>query len=220
LVSKKFLRQYDPIKGDEWTEVIPGRVGGLKLQVSQGCVDMWCLYLTTGDAKEDRERQLQALYPHLRPASQTLTILGGDWNFAAEGSDRGQLDKMMITHNTCTKEHDQFMKNVDGKDLFDLQQHDFTHRSGTGLSRIDRIYCNFGAALQLDHQVYCEALGWPPSLTSAHWGQLIPRPREALRLWTTGSYGIRCGSTGRCSTLKKPRREIVKTTARRWVYGN
>ncbi len=53
-------------------EVIPRRIGGLRLQGNQGCMELWCIYLS-----------------HLRPAAQALTVIGGDWNFAADATDRG-----------------------------------------------------------------------------------------------------------------------------------
>ena len=54
------------------------------------------------------------------------------------------------------------------KGLFELIQDEYTHRNGLGLSRIDRIYSNFGQAAQLDHRVECRALQWPAATVSAH----------------------------------------------------
>ncbi len=65
---------------------------------------------------------------------------------------------MTITHGISTTEHNLFLKSVEGRGLFELAQHEFTHRSRTGISRIDRVYCNFGPAMQLDHQAHCEPL--------------------------------------------------------------
>ncbi len=69
-----------------------------------------------------------------------MTIAGEHWDFVAEATDRGSLDKMDITHGTNAKEHELFLKAVADRDMFELIQHDFTHRSGAGISRIDLVY--------------------------------------------------------------------------------
>ena len=132
LVSETFLRQFEAATNDNWLQIVPGRIGCLRLQGNSGCVDIWCVYLTTGDAKDVRDKQLKALYPHLRPAAHALTIIGGDWNFAATAEDRGRLDQMVITSDTCTKgtkEQEQFLQNAESRDLFELEQHAFFHAS-------------------------------------------------------------------------------------------
>lgn len=54
LISEKFLLNFEPIAEDKLMEVVPGRVGGVQLQGPNGCLDLWCLYLTTGDARAER----------------------------------------------------------------------------------------------------------------------------------------------------------------------
>ena len=57
---------------------------------------------------------------------------------------------------------------MDPQGLFELTQEEFTHRSATGLSKIDRVYSNYGSATQLDHHIDCTALQWPEPWVSAH----------------------------------------------------
>ena len=75
---------------------------------------------------------------------------------------------MAFSQRVCTTEQKDFLNAAEKFDLFELSQEEFTHRSGPGISRIDRIFCNYAPAAQLDHIVHCEALPWPPPRVSAH----------------------------------------------------
>ena len=114
LVSERFLCKFEPIIGNKLTEIIPGRVGGLQLTGPEGCLDIWCVYLTPGGARAERTQQVRALISGMRPATQALTAVGGDWNFAAETYDRGSLDAMTFAANTSTAERKEFLEIAGG----------------------------------------------------------------------------------------------------------
>jgi hypothetical protein len=54
-------------------------------------------------------------------------------------------DLIVSLHRDST-EQKAFNQLIVAKGLFELAQDEYSHRNGTGLSRIDRIYTNFGQA--------------------------------------------------------------------------
>ncbi len=52
LVAKSFLQNFDPTGSSRLEEIVPGRVGRLRLQGPLGNIDMICVYLTTGNARK------------------------------------------------------------------------------------------------------------------------------------------------------------------------
>ena len=168
LIRRSFLDLFDTPPSPQLDNIVPGRIGRLRLKGKLGSLDLYSVYLTTGDAKSERSAQCRALAKALAAPEHALSIIGGDWNFAAESDDRAILESATSSSYRDAAEHKDFRALMDPKGIFELTQDEFTHRSATGLSKIDRVYSNFGSATQLDHHINCTALQWPEPWVSAH----------------------------------------------------
>ena len=149
--------------------VVPGRIGVLRLQGRNGGIDLFTVYFTTGDAPSDRAAQRRALAAALQPRTGALSIIGGDFNYTSMDEDRANLQSGQWSGGRQTAEDKEFVSLVsEPHQLVELEQPDFTHRTTTGMSRLDRIYVNMPASHQLDHTIQCAALKWPAYHISAH----------------------------------------------------
>mgnify|MGYP002177917246 CR=1 FL=1 len=82
--SRKFMQQFDMPLTDVLMSIVPGRVGALRLKGPQGSLDIFVTYLSTGDARTERERQSAAFAAAIRPRSEVLSVIAGDCNLAAD----------------------------------------------------------------------------------------------------------------------------------------
>jgi exonuclease III len=183
LVKLAFLSKFDAPSSSMLVEIVPGRVGALRLQGAQGGMDIVVVYLSTGDAAEERAQQRSSLAKALRSPASALSVVGGDFNYTAFTEDRVCFNTLAWTGQHQTAEEEDFRVKVGTPfQTFEMEQDDYTHRSGLGTSRIDRIYINFDASRQLDHTVACVALPWPATEVSAHRPLLFhltpPRQRQ------------------------------------------
>ena len=128
-----------------------------------GSLDIWCLYLPTGEQtkanKTNREKLIKYIANNCEHPHQTLTILCGDSNFAQNDADRmclhngtltGSKDKAEATHCQETL--------LRPLGFHELTQDSFTYYHTIALSKIDRIYSNHHAATQLDSNYHCSVL--------------------------------------------------------------
>ena len=148
---------------------MPGRVARLPLSGPRCKLHFIVAYLTTGDAKQDRDSQRQALARSLAPASTALSVLGGDFNYVAHAMDRLSLREAHWSGGAQTHEEQDFDALVARPFRFkELRQEEPTQRSGASTSRLDRIYLNYHMSAQLDHSIRCLALPWLHPLESSH----------------------------------------------------
>ena len=88
LISRRFLRQFEMPLTDQLETIVPGHVAALRLRGPNGALDLVVTYLSTGGARADRERECSALGASLRPRTEVLSLMAGDFNYAAETCDR------------------------------------------------------------------------------------------------------------------------------------
>jgi exonuclease III len=168
LIRHSFLANFDTPLSLQLDDIVPGRIGRLRLHGSEGDLDLYTVYLTTGDAKVERAAQRRALAKALAPPERALSIIGGDWNFTSEADDRAILATASNSEFRDAAEQKDFCNLMETKGIFELTQDEYTHKTTSGLSKIDRVYVNYGPAIQLDHQIDCSALPWPEVWVSAH----------------------------------------------------
>ncbi len=60
-------------------------------------MDLYTVYLTTGEAKDERMQQVFSLAQAIAPSEKALSILGGDWNFATSAEDRVQSRGLIVS---------------------------------------------------------------------------------------------------------------------------
>ena len=68
---------------NDWTEVIPGRVGRLRLNGPKGAMDIFAIYMDAHSGHE-RKQAMDAMKQHIAEQTEVLTVLAGDWNAASE----------------------------------------------------------------------------------------------------------------------------------------
>ena len=169
LVAKAFLAQFDRPPTRKLESIVPGRIGVLRLRGPVGGIDLYSVYFTTGEALADRAAQRAALAAAILPQTTAIAVIGGDFNYTALDADRANLRTCEWTGGTQNSEEQDFQNRVATPHrLVELEQAEFTHRSSTGLSRLDRIYVNMPPSHQLDHVIQCAALEWPTADISAH----------------------------------------------------
>jgi len=203
LVTEHFLAKFDPLPGDNqlddthWLEIEPGRVARLHLSGPTGSLDLIVCYHHTGrsrEAKTGRRDSRAMIARALRPCSETLTILAGDFNYDARWCDRWVKDTPRIGRDTETPEEIEFMTTVAVPfGLHDLRQEDFTHDCALSRARLDRVYLNQHIACQLDRVIGCSPLAWVKALSDhrplAFWrrtpshepGSEGPLPPQSIR---------------------------------------
>ena len=166
LISDSFRALFD--EDPELLQVEPGRLALLRLRGPHGALDLGVWYAQTGYRQYDRSDLRSRLVAHLRPASQVLTILGGDFNHVAQARDRFESTRATWTCHTDTAEEEEFKRIVaDPIGLYEIEQPAPTHANAFGRSRLDRMYWNAHLATQLDRTLRSGVLPWIPHL-SAH----------------------------------------------------
>ena len=167
-VQRRFLDNFNSISPEDWHEVVPGRVGILRLDGALGSLDLVVLYMPTGAAQEERARIRRAIRHGLRPREAALTLMFGDWNYVSENADRFGHEGARWAGMHDLPEQRQFEQEFgDGRGFTELEQEAYTHQSAIGRSRLDRVYSNHFLCDQLDRDWGCVALPWAPTL-SAH----------------------------------------------------
>ena len=170
LVRTAFLQQFFPITEHSWQELIPGRAAVLRLDGPQGSLDLFTVYMHTGRQTEARAQVTRALATAMRPQSQVLSIMMGDWNFVVDTTDRFEGEEARWTGRQDAVEAAAFASTFGLPHGFvELDQPEFTHESGRtqarGASRLDRVYSNHHLMDQLDHEWGCSALNWTKRLS-------------------------------------------------------
>ena len=159
-LRSSFLQQFDPIQPDSWQEHVPGRAASLHLQGPQGALHIYTVYMPSGHQRAERDAIIRALLPTLRPQTEALTLLLGDWNFTADPTDRFCRGTAEWTGAVDSEEASAFALTLKPHHFHELHQDEFTHSSERGESRLDRVYSNHHLMDQLDRDWGCAALAW------------------------------------------------------------
>ena len=170
LVRTSFLQQFLPLTEGSWQEILPGRAAVLRLDGPQGSLDLFTVYMHTGRQTAARTQVARALAAAMRPQSQVLSLMMGDWNFVMDTTDRFEGEEARWTGGQDAVEAATFASTFNQPHGFvELDQPEFTHESGRtqarGASRLDRIYSNHHLMDQLDHEWGCSALRWTKRLS-------------------------------------------------------
>ena len=172
LLTDRFLRNFDPlpeeahITSTHWEEIEPGRAACLHLTGPEGSLDLLVCYMHTGQARRERSLLRSRIARTLRPATSVLTIMAGDFNYAARTCDRWTKGSPLNPSRDPFNEEVDFMTTVaDPFSLYEIHQPDFTHDCAASRARLDRVYTNQHSACQLDRYVSCTALTWQKALS-------------------------------------------------------
>ena len=162
LLKKTFAEKFDSIKH---VGIDTGHVHGIIMRGKQGSLDIFNCYLDPVSA-ERRVRQLQLLTSKVRDSSNTLTVVGGDFNFIASAGDRINRVTLEASKQDDSDCQEAWRGVVQAASLVEFPQSDFTHRSGICYSRLDRVYASSHPS---DDALYDIAVGVLPwSGGSAH----------------------------------------------------
>jgi hypothetical protein len=161
LIKNEFLARFQD--SSCWHKIEDGHLARLALSGMDGSLDIWCLYLPTGEQpsadKSNREQLIKNIATNCEHPHRTLTILCGDWNFAQNGADRMCLQNGTLTGNKDKAEATHCQKTLlDPFGFHELTQDSFTYYHTIALSKIDRIYSNHHAVTQLDSNYHCSVL--------------------------------------------------------------
>lgn len=95
-----FLKNFNPVNSDSWQELVPGRAGRLQLRGSRGSLDIYVVYFNAGAAagvRQERAQIMRAIAERMEPQQRVLSLILGDFNFAASMKDRWiQVGRRMV----------------------------------------------------------------------------------------------------------------------------
>ena len=138
----------------------------LALSGSCGAVDIGVFYLDATNGSE-RMAAVRAVSAHLRPATERLTPLFGDFNFVEADEDRVSTETGEFTgkYNASESRHIQDALLCKWS-LFEWAQPEYTCEVAGARSRVDRIYTNMALSEQQDRSIECVALARPYGLST------------------------------------------------------
>ena len=186
-VKTAFLSIFRPLDRErDWQVIEAGRAGLLRLKGAKGNLDIVVNYGHTGysDSVDLRNAMMRKLATYLQPASQTLTLMVGDWNFTIHDRDRMSqtTGNWVAEASNSARVFQEALARPYG--LHEMEQDHPTHSSKYVLSRLDRCYTNKALADQQDHQQYCVLGPRPGLLDDPPPGSTAPSDRSAPRLST------------------------------------
>ena len=151
----------------------------LRLSGPAGNLDIFSVYFPTGNqatSHDDEPRsslfqqrcQLrQQISEHLQPHYSALSLIGGDFNYVVEKTDRWTVANADWSHHDDEPDEKHFQLWL-GREhgLCELHQPHATHASALARSRLDRVYSSHSLSKQLDSSMGCAALDWNNSLSN------------------------------------------------------
>lgn len=162
IVRKPFLQKFDPVRRDDWEEVIPGRLAALHLRGLQGNLSVVTAYFPSGLAQDARMAVRSQLREVLGRRPRSLWIILGDFNYVTKGEDRFCLDSGMFTGARDAAEQRHWREHVAARTgLREISQPSYTFQSTSSRSRLDRIYTNHHTADFFSSTFFAIALPWP-----------------------------------------------------------
>ena len=184
LVKSSFLQQFSPTTDVSWQTIAHGRAAALRLDGPLGSLDIYTVYLHSGQQRQAWESLIRTLTSFSRPRSEalSLSLFLGDWNFVVDNTDRYNRTDARWTGQTDTLEAAGFALTFGRTHGFhEIAQEEMTHESGRnldrGASRLDRIYSNHHIMDQLGHEWGCAALGWVKAMSHHRPARFFRRSR-------------------------------------------
>ena len=168
-VKNSFLAKFE-LASPTWTPLVTGEVGKLHLSGNSGDLDIFSVYMPTGNQAGDRG-DLAGLRGGIRGVlannivgqMMALSTIGGDFNFVTSNEDRYTKATMSWSgHKDAAEQKDWEDRLEKPHGLHELHQPMATHNSGVARSRLDRLYTNHHVAEQLDSRFGCSCLDWCP----------------------------------------------------------
>jgi len=167
---KHFLSNFVPPKDEDWSELIIGRLGRLRLRGSKGSLDPYVVYNFSGSSAPSlaaRHNLATVLERELASPHETRSLFFWDFNSVEDTKDRWCKRSATWTGQHEDNEAERFRDAVLARhSLHELQQPHMTHENNIARSRIDRAYSNHHILEQLDRAFPCVAL--EPNPYSAH----------------------------------------------------
>jgi len=190
VVKKEFLARFC-FSVPVFDPVIPGRLGVLRLSGEQGDLDIWVAYFPTGTREKRAEGEAgpkkgeyktlaqmrseirETLARHLAPREKRLSLICGDFNTTVCKEDRWRRGEKSRQDRDANEELEWSSRVAKPFGLYEIKQEDATYQAFENnilvcRSRIDRFYSNQPISDQLDKEIQCAALEWPPTSVSSH----------------------------------------------------
>jgi len=172
IVKNTFLNKFKR-RDPEWTALAAGEIGCLRLYGDEGDLDLFSIYLPTGNQarggaglQQLRDQRRATMAEGLRPNTQALTVIAGDFNYVTDPEDRYSKESMAWTGGKDEREQRDWATKVeDSHNFHEIYQPMATHDSALARSRLDRVYTNHHVADQLDARYGCACLDWAPHLS-------------------------------------------------------
>ena len=162
LINKTFLRNFNAPTESSWQHIIEGRVARLRLEGPKGNLDIYVLYLQSGNDSGDRQSRIKAantIARHMAPAAERLSLVMGDFNFVTRSCDRHSKHNLTDNQELDKREAKHFDDVLwSPYHLHELHQPHETHENGRAYSRLDRVYSNHHTLDQLDRVYTCYTL--------------------------------------------------------------
>ena len=156
-IRSSFLQRHFPKNSQrQWSVLLPGRLGMLKLFSPKGCLTIIAVYLHPSDTAQ-KMHALDTL-ANLPVASLGTVFFGGDWNFVTANHDRFCRQTLAHTGNKDATLAKRWRDIQHALHLVELHQDHHTFASSLTFSRIDRIYTNLHPAIHMFHQLFAHVL--------------------------------------------------------------
>jgi hypothetical protein len=182
IIKEEFLNKFNPVTDTSWEYIETGRAAVLRLRGPSGALDIFVIYLATGDSggKMQRAETLRKVAAAMRPREEVLSLIVGDFNFVASARDRFNKQQATWTGQCDEDEQELFSTLIEKEhDMYELEQEHCTHENAFARSRLDRVYTNQHLSEQLDRHSSCAVLDWVSGL-SAHRPISFSRRRAGL----------------------------------------
>ena len=156
-IRSSFLQRHSPKNSQrQWSVLLPGRLGMLKLFSPKGCLTIIAVYLHPSDTAQ-KMHALDTL-ANLPVASLGTVFFGGDWNFVTANHDRFCRQTLAHTGNKDATLAKRWRDIQHALHLVELHQDHHTFASSLTFSRIDRIDTNLHPAIHMFHQLFAHVL--------------------------------------------------------------
>ena len=120
----------------------------------------------TPSFKELRNALRCRLAQKISNKEEVLTILGGDFNYVTDASDRRCTSSATSSGGRDGREETHWGRAIEvPHGLHELHQPEMTYSSPNARSRLDRIYCNQSTVENFDRKMVCAALEWHRELS-------------------------------------------------------
>ena len=183
-VRKEFLRLFE--HRVHFEVIFPGRAAVLRLEGSQGSLDIYSIYMHTGDCApladvleagydpngrnpsnfELREVLRRRIARAMRPRDLVHSILAGDFNYVARPTERTCTATATATGHRDQRDSASWRSLLEIPfGIHDLYQPEPTYASPNSRARLDRIHSNQHQVEYLDKSCSCTALQWRPELS-------------------------------------------------------